>query len=350
MGHAATARGHSVTALFAQDAQHHEWTQELGRVMNVDFIDTSGGRGVLTARVLRTLRARLAPATDGGIVHTHFATFDIPAALMRLSRRDLGIFWHEHGPLVEDPTIRRRNGVRYAAFGRLVDAMLCVSPELRVELAARHAPVARLLDFPNAIDTSVFTPATPSARRSARERLGLSSDARVVLHFGWDWERKGGDLVLGAAERLRDRQELVFLTVLGSGAALPLDAPRNVRGLEPQADVPALYAAADVFLSVSRAEGALPLAAMEALACGLGLVVTNIPMQRRLIEGLPGARAVPARADAIADAIEQVLALDETQASRQRELVDDRFAAQFALQAWGRRLVDLYEQTISARA
>ena len=40
-----------------------------------------------------------------------------------------------------------------------------------------------------------------------------------MLHLSWDWHLKGGDIFLGAAARLADRDNLTFLTLGGGDIA-----------------------------------------------------------------------------------------------------------------------------------
>jgi glycosyltransferase involved in cell wall biosynthesis len=166
-----------------------------------------------------------------------------------------------------------------------------------------------------------------------------------VFHFGWSWHRKGGDLMLGAAEILDSRDELVVLSVVsGDPATIPglADDPR-VRALPPTDDVRRLYAAADVFLSCSRAEGA-PLAVLEALASGLPVVGTDLEVQRNILSGLPGGFAVRPNPAALAAALRMALDLDQRVRAEHSRIAADRVRSSFALDAWAHRLVDLYEQ------
>ncbi len=216
--------------------------------------------------------------------------------------------------------------------------MSCV-PAMRPKRALRY--------FPNAVDTGKFSPIGEEERREARRSLELAERAQVLLHFGWSWHRKGGDLMVAATELLGDQAELVALSVLGADpGAHPrvVDATR-LRFLPPTNDVRRLYAAADAFVSCSRAEGA-PLAVLEALACGLPVVATDLPAQRQILAGLPGGVTVTAQAEPIADGIRQVLAMNDGQRLEHRRLAVDRIRSSFALDAWARQVVDLYEQTI----
>ncbi len=347
--HEAGRRGHLVTAVFSDIARERPWLADLEGAAELRFVSARASRvagvGPVTGELRRALSAHTGPAT----IHTHFATFDIPAALMRPQRRDLRVFWHEHGPVLDDTITRLRNTLRYACFGRLADGMLCVSPELRRQLLARHAPPHRLHTFPNGIDTRAFSPPGEHERHESRQALGITDHARVILHFGWDWERKGGDLMLAAADILASdsgrERDLVVLTVLGENAtSIPSGAGSGiVRALPTTNDTRALYAASDVFVSASRSEGALPLAALEALACGLRLVVSDIPVQSGLIEELPGAATVIGNSAAIAGGIRQVLALGEAERAEHARLAVELIRSRFALDAWARRLIDLFE-------
>lgn len=344
-------RGHATTIVFPDFVRDRPWLGELAGTTDVRVVPTSGSRARDTGTMMRMLQAELDRHPGPSIIHTHFSTFDIPAVLLRLRNRRLAVFWHEHGPLFDHPYHRFRNTLRYASLGRLVSGMLCVSPELRSELRARHAPADRLYDFHNAIDTHRFAPATADERAAARRELGVPEGARVALHFAWDWELKGGDLMLAAADLLSSDPDLLLLTVAHAGiaAAARVDGRSNVRVLAPTEDVTRMYAASDVFLSCSRFEGALPLAALEALACGLALVVTDLPVQARLVAGLPSAVTVRAEPEAVAAGLRTMLDRDEADRVADAAVVRDRLASSFALDDWARRLVDLYETVAAPR-
>lgn len=347
----AAGRGHGTTVVLPGAVRNRPWVPDLVAVGDVRFVADGGSRLGAGGATLRALSSALDAHPGPAVVHTHFAAFDVPAALMRLRRRHLAVFWHEHGPVLDDPGVRLRNTVRYATVGRLVDGMLCVSPELGAQLRARHAPAGRLYDFPNAVDTAVFVPASAQERGAARASLGLGDRDRVVLHFGWDWARKGGDLVVGAAKRLAGEPDLVMLTVLGEGRdSVPGGAGNSVlRAVPPTNDVRRLYAAADVFLSCGRAEG-MPLAVLEALASGLPVVATDLPVQRRALAGLPAAAVVPADPDAIASGIRQVLSVDPARRAAHAAQARARVVDGYGLSAWARRLVDLYESALLGRS
>lgn len=346
----AAGRGHGSTIVLWDSVRDRRWVADLAGVADLRFVSTRGGRTRALADTARQLHRALGAGGGPAVLHTHFASFDIPAALLRRGRRRTAVLWHEHGPLYSDRYHRVRNTARYASVGRLVDGILCVSDELAAELRARHAPPDRLHVFQNAIDTRVFSPATAAERTTARAALGIPESARVVLHFGWEWTIKGGDLMTAAADLVSDDPDVLFLTVLGAAVdPAVVQGHGNVRSIAPADEVRQLYAASDVFLGCSRFEGALPLAALEALACGLPLVVTDIPVQARFARPLPGAAVVAADPPAVAAGIRRMLSLTEAQRAANLVVARERLGASFSLEDWARRLVDLYEGTVDTR-
>ena len=89
----------------------------------------------------------------------------------------------EHGTLLRLRAPGARDPLRAAASGaRGARSARAAGPRHRLPERDRHQPI-------------------PTRHRRgagrAREQLGLPPDARVVVHLGWDWHRKGGDLFLG---------------------------------------------------------------------------------------------------------------------------------------------------------
>ena len=130
------------------------------------------------------------------------------------------------------------------------------------------------------------------ARRRVRESLGIPESSVVVLHLGWHWRRKGGDLLAGAARRLLDRghDDLVFLS-LGAPSSEVLSP---VTSLPFRERVEELHQAADIFVSASRSEG-FGNGLVEGLASSCVAVGTLVEGQREIFEGLRGVARCPSR-------------------------------------------------------
>jgi glycosyltransferase involved in cell wall biosynthesis len=189
-------------------------------------------------------------------------------------------------------------------------------------------------------DTERFRPDAENRRR-VRESLGIPESSVVVLHLGWHWRRKGGDLLAAAASRLMERghEDLVFLS-LGAPAS---EVVAPVKSLAFTERVEEVHQAADIFVSASRSEG-FGNGLVEGLASGCVAVATLVEGQREIFEGLAGCRSVPVEDPAaIADAVESLLGERE----RWPELGKGNRAhivRHYELRDWARRMADLYEE------
>lgn len=341
------ARGLAATAVLPERAQGRPW---LSRLTGLDarFLPTSS-----RPRSVLWLRRLLAGEPGPTVLHTHFSRFDMPGVAAALGRSRVRIVWHTHTVLSESQTMRVANRVKLGAIGRRVDRILCVGPHLAEDVIARGARPERVSYFPNGLDIDVYAPPSPAERAAAREALGISPDATVVLHFGRDWLLKGGDLFLQAIARMRPSHPgLVAMSVWGGD---PARATADELGIGdavltpgPAGDARPLYAAADVLLSPSRGEGALPLTVLEALAGGLRVVVSDIPGH-----GVPGAElpnmvVAPLDPDALAVATEEILERGAEVVERDARVARAWLERERGLETWARRVVDVYEGLASA--
>ncbi|MFJ8490430.1 MSMEG_0565 family glycosyltransferase [Streptomyces sp. NPDC094038] len=167
-------------------------------------------------------------------------------------------------------------------------AHVCVSTAVAGELREGWGLTAEVI--PNGVTYDRFAATDPTARASWRSRLG-----RYVLTVGGIEPRKGSLDLLEAYARLRADHPGVRLVIAGGETlfdyrdyrarwevrAAELGVEPVVLGPVPDPDLPALVAAADAFAFPSRKEG-FGLAAMEALAAGVPLVVRDLPVLREV--------------------------------------------------------------------
>ena len=147
----------------------------------------------------------------------------------------------------------------------------------------RHGVAATVV--PNGVAQEQFEAPVASPREALRESLGVAQGAALLVTVGVLSERKQPECAIAAALELAD----AHILVAGDG---PLRAALEDRyGDHPRVhlmgavdDVAELLSAADVFVSMSRSEG-LPNAVMEAMACGLPCVLSDIPPHREMLDG-----------------------------------------------------------------
>jgi glycosyltransferase-like protein len=169
-------------------------------------------------------------------------------------------------------------------------AHVCVSHSVAEELAQGWGLKAEVI--PNGVAYDRFASTEPAAREGWRSRLG-----RYVLTVGGIEPRKGSLDLLEAHALLRADHPDVELVIAGGetlfdyrayracweARAAELSEEPIVLGQVPDDALPSLVAAADAFAFPSVKEG-FGLAAMEALAAGVPLVVRDLPVLREVFD------------------------------------------------------------------
>ena len=204
------------------------------------------------------------------------------------------------------------------------------------------------------IDTGTLRPADDESRRAARATLGLEPDAPVIGTVGNFTVKKDQATLLAAAARLTGEHPGLRVVLVGSG---PLEdelrAHARRLGIEDATvfagsrdDVFALLPAFDLFTLSSRFEG-LPIALLEAMACGVPPVVTRVGgIPEVVTDGRDGVLVDPGDSEGLATALGKLLA-DPT---RRRELAGHATerAAAFDLAHAVRRIEAVYDRALTA--
>lgn len=162
----------------------------------------------------------------------------------------------------------------------------------------------RLQVIGNGIDLSRFSPSSRT-RELVREELGIDENVFVAVTVSRLIREKGILDLADAALSLADLPNLYFVIV---GEALPSDRDQIVadlarhevvrrlgkrwRTIGYRSDVARVLQASDLFVLPSYREG-LPRSLIEAMACGIPAVMTNIPAGRELIEDGENGLLVP---------------------------------------------------------
>ena len=118
-------------------------------------------------------------------------------------------------------------------------------------------------------------------RNAKRREIGVPEDAFLLLSVGELNENKNHQIIIRALARLNDKN--VHYAIAGVGEkrnsllqlAAELGVAEQVHLLGYRKDIPELNHSADVFCFPSRREG-LGVSAIEAMACGLPLISSNI--------------------------------------------------------------------------
>ncbi|MEU4236220.1 MSMEG_0565 family glycosyltransferase [Actinoplanes sp. NPDC026619] len=214
-------------------------------------------------------------------------------------------------------------------------AHVCVSAAVAAEVRAGWglAPVV----IPNGVDAARFAAATP-----AREH------GEYLLSVGGIEPRKGSLDLLEAYALIRARIPQLRLVIAGGETlfdyrdyraawetrAAALNVTPEVLGPVPHDELPGLVAGAAAFAFPSTKEG-FGLAAMEALAAGVPVVVRDLPVLREVFGAAVGYGSDPS---ALAEALFQ--AIKEPDAARRGR--GERLAAAHTWDAAARRHLEFY--------
>ncbi len=186
------------------------------------------------------------------------------------------------------------------------DALACISRVLEQEARAFGVPEPRIHWLPNGIDMARFRPLPADARTRARAALGFGDRDVVCVFVGRLSHEKGITELVEAWDEARPPHA----TLLVAGPDMPgspwdrgassrqfvqahgLSA--SVRFLGPAERVAELLQVADIAIQPSHFE-ALGLSAIEALACGVPVIASNVGgLPEFVADGVNG-RLVPAQ-------------------------------------------------------
>ena len=173
-------------------------------------------------------------------------------------------------------------------------------------------------------------------------RLDANKDPLTVLD---GFERATATLPEAALTLVFQEDALLARVKERIAASAELRHRVHLRGRVERADLPPIYAGADLFVLGSHSEGS-GYALIEALAFGVAPVVTDIPSFRVLTDGgRLGALFPPGDAAALAGALDQVARRDP---AARRSAVRAYFQKELSWAACGRRALEIYRAAAAA--
>jgi glycosyltransferase involved in cell wall biosynthesis len=237
--------------------------------------------------------------------------------------------------------------LRIAAARRWGDAFVSISDAIHAELRDSGIAEERIWDIPNGVDTDHFRPAGDQERTAIRRELQLAG-APLAIFAGRLVTEKGIDKLIDAWPRVLRSLPDAQLLLVGEGAERPaleirvrqLSLAHRVRFIASQADVAPYLRAADAFVLPSYAEG-MPIALLEAMACGLPCIATAVGGSTQLIDdGVTGRLVPPGDTSALAGSLIEALSGGVAERGRQAR---ERIVATYSLDIVTDRHIELYE-------
>ncbi len=232
------------------------------------------------------------------------------------------------------------------------DKIIAVSDATKDYVLRLGAKPKKVVVLHNGVDLAKFKPLA-GKREEMRRKLGIPMDAVVVLTVRRLVYKNGVDtLIEGANIVVKKNQRIVFLAV-GKGPdsesvklrihELGIDGNFKLAGFVSDEDLPIYYNVADVFVLPSKSGEGLPLVALEAMACALPVIATDVGGIREILMVDYGKLVPPNNPELLAKAILDFAAMDFSSRKKElRAMMEEKFS-------WDKnveRLVEIYEELI----
>lgn len=178
--------------------------------------------------------------------------------------------------------IRLRNTILKRA-----DSFVAISSQVATELIAHGVRPDRIQRIPNSVDAIKFHPVGQQERQALRRKLGFSRWHRIVIYTGRLVSYKGLPLLLKVWQEFRSRHPDVGLLLVGSGGLdihnceddlkdyVAVSRLQGVRFTGSVNNVHEYLQASDIFVLPTHSE-AFGISLIEAMACGLPVISTNV--------------------------------------------------------------------------
>lgn len=270
------------------------------------------------------------------------------------------------GPSLDLPYHVMLHGAEVTVPGRLPVSRVLLARVLRAAsgvIAAGGYPAAEarraarvelpITVVPPGVDVERFVPLDPPSRRVARERFGLTDDDEVVVGVSRLVPRKGFDVLIDAAARLRASRPRLRVLIAGAGRderrlaerIRATHAPVRLLGRVSVDELPVLYGCADVSAMLCRDRWAgleqegFGIVFAEAAACGVPqLAGDSGGAAEAVADGVTGrVLARPDDVDAVAAALAEMLD-DRDRLTEMGAASRDRAVAEFSYDVLAPRL------------
>lgn len=189
-------------------------------------------------------------------------------------------------------------GFKNYISGVVCGSTFCKEESIRAGLATEELCMVR----PNSIDSNLFY---KKDKKKLRRQYGFDENAFIVAFTGWYTPMKGAGVLSKAIDILADRDIKSFF--IGSTRSGAIDETPSCDGVLhtgrlPHDKIPDYLNMADVFVLPTLAEGSSN-AIIEAMACGLPIVSSNLPFNWDVLNENNSIMVNPKNVDEIASAI-----------------------------------------------
>jgi len=203
------------------------------------------------------------------------------------------------------------------------------------------------VELPIGLDGDIFKPGPTDVR----ERLGWAQNHWVIGYVGRLAYIKGIDLLADAFKKIRKTIQHARLIIVGSGeeegklrSSLKAEVMKGIVHIEsdvPHDTLPEWYRAMDLFVMPSRYEN-FSNAVLEALACGIPFLVSDVAGNRRVAETKGNWLFAQGSVDALMQAIDSI-ARNPSSAKERGALGREQVRQEYSWETSAKRLEDIFQ-------
>ena len=222
----------------------------------------------------------------------------------------LSMPWGSDILIEPDKSFLRRRLVRKVM--KTCDHVQCDAEFVKKKIMLDYGfPDERITVFPWGIDLGQFK---KTGKRSARDFLKLEQDKFIVIFNRYFETVYGVNYLLDAYREFSKGKDDIMMIMLSDGSGKvdvlkyisdnSLQEKIQVIGRVPNNELPLFLNAADVYVSPSLSDGT-SLSLLEAMACGMGLIVTDVPAIKEWVNSDNGLMVKRENSGEIADALQK---------------------------------------------
>ena len=155
--------------------------------------------------------------------------------------------------------------------------------------------------FRHGVNLTLFKPLPPLEREELRERLGVA-DKKVLIMARMFESVYDHETFIKSLPAVIEQHPDTHIFLCGAGSLMPeaishvqrlgLEQHITFTGLLTPGQLAPYFAASDLYVSTSKSDGS-SLALMEAMACGLPAILTNVPANLEWVRAGEGGEIVP---------------------------------------------------------
>jgi glycosyltransferase involved in cell wall biosynthesis len=282
------------------------------------------------------------------IIHTHQFASDFYGVIGSLGL-NIPVVCHLHNPQMEKWS---RKIIRYILSRWFIDGFVAVIDE-KAELLKKSIPSIenKIFILYNAINPENFYLPADFNHLAFKKQLSIPERVLIIGSVGRLSPEKGYDLLLLAFKEILEKAPYSFLILVGNGPekenlinlAKKLKIDERVIFAGYQKEIIKFLTIFDIFVVSSKLE-AFPLVALEAMYCGLPLIITDSLSSKDILSR--AAMVVPCSVESLQNGIVKLInneKLRKEMAARGKKMVEK----EFTIDMYIKKLEKIYDKVLS---